>query len=369
MGNNKKQISVYLKAGSKAATSYYRFYQYFNRIDADFEYHLMIPDKRWNSFFPIAVQPLWKKIFIFFYIYVRVFVSLLRDIIKKPYCIIISRCLINKVMPYSYKLLILLAKKRGIVIIFDYDDNIISAGEVTRKAFDFYVRISNIVVVGSPILKDLVNNDCREKVVFLPTTDGDIHGLLTGMVTEKRLASFEKEIRIIWVGTFSSLPFIHEIISSIDELGNVLKETGRQLVFTVVCDRPFLYEATSYKLENIVWTREVAIEAMLNAHIGIMPLPDNESTRGKCSFKLIQYLSAGIPVVGSNVGMNKIVLKDNLGVGLSTNNKDEWVSAFLKIISDVDTWMWFSHNAFSDWQTNYNDIDNLQKWKTFLIKV
>ena len=65
----RKQVSVYLKAGERAATSYYRFYQYFKNLDADVKYNLMIPDNRWNDFFPIARQPKWKQVYIFFYIY------------------------------------------------------------------------------------------------------------------------------------------------------------------------------------------------------------------------------------------------------------------------------------------------------------
>ena len=53
------------------------------------------------------------------------------------------------------------------------------------------------------------------------------------------------------------------------------------------------------------------MKEIISAHIGIMPLPDNDFTRGKGGFKLIQYMSTAMPVIASAVGFNKqIVTKD-----------------------------------------------------------
>lgn len=362
----KKCISVYLKAGKNAATSYYRFYQFFDGIEARFMYHLMIPDSLWNSFFPISKQPFQKKVFIFFFIYFRTLMCLLRDTFLKPSYIVISRCLINKVFPYSYRFLLYLNKKRGVQLIFDFDDNIIISGEVTRKGLDYFTHISDIIIAGSPLLLELINEDDSHKGIFLPTTDGDLYGHIDNCVLKKRLDLFRDEIQVTWIGTFSGLEYLLEVMPAFEELGRLLKNENKYLVLTVVCDYPLDYHPDAFSLKNIKWTRQVAIESMLNAHIGIMPLRENESTRGKCSFKLIQYLSAGLPVVGTLVGMNKMVINDNVGVGLNNNSPKDWATAIYKIVMNSETWACYSKNASSFWQDNFSFNYNLKKWSAIL---
>ncbi len=43
--------------------------------------------------------------------------------------------------------------------------------------------------------------------------------------------------------------------------------------------------------------------------IGIMPLPNAPWERGKCGYKLIQYMSCGMPVVASAVGVNADIVR------------------------------------------------------------
>lgn len=361
-----KRVSVYLKAGRKAATSYYRFYQHFDKIDAEFEYHLMIPDKRWDAFFPIAIQPLWKKVFIFFYIYLRVLWSLVKDVVRKPDSIVISRCLINLVLPFSYKMLLKIVKRRGVKIIFDFDDQIIISREVSRYSFDYLTNISDTVIVGSTLLKELICPQDRGKVMFLPTTDGDIYDQVSENIKIARLNAFESEIKIVWVGTFSGLKYLRIILEAIENFGEYLHSLSKRLTFFVVCDEPLDYHPQHFVLKNIKWNRQLAVNTMLNAHIGIMPLEDNAVTRGKCSFKLIQYLSAGLPCIGTNVGMNKIVLINEVGIGLESNQTDKWFNAFKKIVESKEKWLSYANNAIERWRNEFHSDTNLNKWRALL---
>lgn len=359
----RKRISVYLKAGRNAATSYYRFFQFFDKLGADFRYHLMIPDDYWNFLFPIAIQPVWKKPFIFIYIYIRVLFSLIFDTIHKPDYIVISRCLINRVMPYSYRILLLTIQSLGTKIVFDFDDQIICAKEITRSNFDFLSDISYKIIVGSPLLKELVKEEFREKVCFMPTTDGDFYHLISNDITTSRLASFDREIRIVWLGTFSGLCNLNDIMKSIESFGKHLKKQGKKLRLVVVCDSALDYDPTFFILDNVKWSRQKAIEVLLNAHVGIMPLNDNEITRGKCSFKLIQYLSAGLPVIGTNVGMNRYVIVKEVGIGLETNDEKSWESAFLQLTTNKIQWLEYSNNALADWKIKYDYYRYMSDWK------
>ena len=362
----KKYISVYLKAGKNAATSYYRFYQYFKTIDADFKYNLMIPERKSKSFFPIARQPKWKQVFIFIYIYIRVLANLFSDLKRNPDYLVISRCIINRILPYSYIYIIKTLKRKKCKVIWDFDDNIIGF-EIPRKSFDQMASLSDIIVVGSPLLRDMVNVSNRQKVRILPTTDGDMHHLVTDDIKESRNKELVNVVKVIWVGTFSTLQYVERICKALEEVGLRLTKLNKTLQFTVVCDKELMYNAQHFNLININWEKQTAIDEMLHSHIGIMPLEDNESTRGKCGFKLIQYLSVGLPIVGSMVGMNKMIINDTVGVGVEELEIDSWVDAILQIVSNDFHWRELSDCAYKEWEAKYNCTTNLNKWKDDLL--
>ena len=65
-----------------------------------------------------------------------------------------------------------------------------------------------------------------------------------------------------------------------------------------------------------------------------MPLADDDWCRGKCSFKMIQYMAVGCPAVATSVGMNREVLRGNIGGILVENG--EWVSALESLLESSD---------------------------------
>jgi glycosyltransferase involved in cell wall biosynthesis len=69
--------------------------------------------------------------------------------------------------------------------------------------------------------------------------------------------------------------------------------------------------------------------------VGLMPLEDDAWTRGKCSFKMLQYMAAGLPAVVSPVGMNRDVLA--LGEsGIPAAGVDDWIDALRVLAADPD---------------------------------
>lgn len=83
---------------------------------------------------------------------------------------------------------------------------------MSRKTFDCLTKLSDVIVVGSPFLADLVSEDYKKKVLLLSTTDGDMHHLLTKDVNEVRIAEIETVIKVVWVGTFPLCIMLRESV-------------------------------------------------------------------------------------------------------------------------------------------------------------
>ena len=364
MVSKDKRVSVYLKTGRKAGTSYYRFYQYFDRMAGTFKYRKMLPDDIFDKLMPISRKSFFSKTLIYIYILIRRSSQLTSDLFWNPQYVIISRCLINKHIPLWIKFLLWIIRTRGTTVIWDFDDDIIAGGEIGRKVFDWQASVSSIIIIGSPYLKSLLEEHSHSRTIYLPTTDGEMAAPSFPLIEENRLQLFHDEVRLIWVGTFSGLGFLEQIWDDLEECAIYLD--NRQLVLTIVSDNTVEYQPKNFVLKQIPWQRDRAIREMEVSHIGIMPLEDTIATRGKCGFKLIQYLAAALPVIGSSVGINKLIISENVGFSINPYEKGMWCKAILAMTKSEAIWQEYSRAALDRWRMNYNSESNLDIWKQII---
>lgn len=121
-----------------------------------------------------------------------------------------------------------------------------------------------------------------------------------------------------WIGSPSTAPFLREIVSPLAELA---KEGAVRLV-VVGGSAPAI---AGVQIEELPWDAATEIDLINSFDVGVMPLPDDEWSRGKCAFKLIQYMACAVPVIGSAVGANESVVTPDCGYLASTH--EEWLSA------------------------------------------
>ncbi|MBK6367973.1 MAG: glycosyltransferase family 4 protein [Polaromonas sp.] len=86
-------------------------------------------------------------------------------------------------------------------------------------------------------------------------------------------------------------------------------------------------------MQSLPWSEENEVSDIQSFDIGIMPLPDAPFERGKCGYKLLQYMACGKPVIASAVGANTdiVVLGKN---GFLANTNAEWTTALYQLIDD-----------------------------------
>lgn len=131
-------------------------------------------------------------------------------------------------------------------------------------------------------------------------------------------------VNIGWTGSHSTLPYLNMVTDVLKEI-----EEEYNTNFIVIANKQ-----PSLPLKNlkfIPWNEQTEIEDLLKIDIGIMPLVADKWSEGKCGFKLIQYLSLGIPSVASPVGVNKAIISEGVTGFLCTTN-DEWKEALVKLI-------------------------------------
>lgn len=83
------------------------------------------------------------------------------------------------------------------------------------------------------------------------------------------------------------------------------------------------------------WDLEREIDQLYSFDVGIMPLPDTPWERGKGGYKLLNYMSVGLPVVTSPVGINKELIQDGVN-GFFATNQDEWIEKLHLLIEDFE---------------------------------
>lgn len=135
-----------------------------------------------------------------------------------------------------------------------------------------------------------------------------------------------------WTGSRATLPYLEAIQGALD----AFFDAHRDARLLVICDQPPRFTGrTRHHLEFVRWTPESELGGLASVSIGIMPLPDDDLARGKCSFKMLQYMACGLPVVVSPVGSNAEILEQG-EVGWAASDTESWVSALEACQRDPD---------------------------------
>ena len=131
-----------------------------------------------------------------------------------------------------------------------------------------------------------------------------------------------------WIGSQITHRYLEHIAPALCELRN--KEN---FVLNVISDKELTLPGLD--INNITWSQDSEICELRKFDIGIMPLSEDPFSRGKASYKLLQYMAAGVPSVASAVGMNIDVAGDN-EFALLADSDDDFISAITKLLHNCE---------------------------------
>jgi glycosyltransferase involved in cell wall biosynthesis len=212
----------------------------------------------------------------------------------------------------------LVARKHKTV--FDFDDAIferVFAGPKFRRL----VALADRVVAGNRYLAAAAG--APEKTVVIPTA----------VDTERFAAQPPREARgrdvvVGWTGLSGNF---HQLAIAVPGIARALRRSGAR--FLIISDRPPNRALAPLNPEFLRWRPETEVGDLARIDIGVMPLPDGRYERGKCAFKLLQYMALGRVGVASPVGANADVVQDGVD-GFLPSDDDAWDAALSRAIED-----------------------------------
>ncbi len=191
-------------------------------------------------------------------------------------------------------------------LLFDFDDAIWAEGPgngpnglFTKLHFwgktATICRLASGVLVGNAYLADYAKRHNDASRVFVVPTSIE----LERYPVQPELKD-DRTFVIVWSGSTSTLPHFEHARAALEQLAR-----RRRLVVKVICNRAPDRPIAGAENVFVPWSENGEAENIGASHVGIMPLPDDVFTRGKCGLKALQYMATGRPVVIAPVGMNK----------------------------------------------------------------
>jgi glycosyltransferase involved in cell wall biosynthesis len=220
----------------------------------------------------------------------------------------------------------------GVPIATDYDDAIFHRYDKHRRGMvrallghkiDRVMAASDLVVAGNSYLADHARRSGAKRVEIIPT----VVNLESYHVNLGRRSS--EAPRVGWIGTPQTW---QELAQPIHRVLDPLLAQNRAQFRAVGAGMQPEIKGT---LEIIPWTEDTEISLIQSMDIGLMPLPDTPWTRGKCGYKLIQYMACGLPVVASPVGVNSDIVEHGVN-GFLVKNNDDWLRAVRTLLHNPD---------------------------------
>jgi len=224
-----------------------------------------------------------------------------------------------------------LIHRSGVPMVFDFDDAVFVSYRSPTNGYLSYLkmasktkaicRMASHVMAGNPYLAEYAGR-VNQNVTIVPTTiDTEKY-----TVSERRSESAIPTIG--WTGSFST-------VQHLDTVRPALEKLARKIPFRLRVIGTPSYQLDGVEVEAMPWRSDTELEDLNKIDIGIMPLPDDAWSKGKCGLKALQFMALGIPTVCSPVGVNTEIIQDGQN-GFIADGEDEWIEKLSLLVGSPE---------------------------------
>jgi glycosyltransferase involved in cell wall biosynthesis len=220
-------------------------------------------------------------------------------------------------------------------LVYDFDDAVFLSN--TSDANRWIAALKNPQKTGAIIRKcDQVIAGNEFLAAYARRFNPSVHVIPTSIDvdlfvprSDSRPASSSAPITIGWIGTPTTASFL-------TPLAPVLRALAAEQAFEFrVAGSTSALAFDGVPTRNLQWSLDGEVGLFNQCDIGVYPLPDDDWARGKCGFKAIQFMSCGVPVVASAVGVNREIVQDGVN-GFLASTADEWRDKLSALIGDAN---------------------------------
>jgi glycosyltransferase involved in cell wall biosynthesis len=218
-------------------------------------------------------------------------------------------------------------RSRARRLVYDVDDAVMYTSEGEdhsrrRGRFATTVKTADLVVCGNQFLADEASRD-TDRILVVPTC------INTETYRPGLRADHGRTLTIGWTGSRSTNAYLNDIFPPLAQLHGpaqlkIISDTAAGFDFFRLVHVPSTF---------VTWTPKTEIAEAATFDIGLMPLPDNRWTQGKCGFKALQYMALGIPAVCSPVGVNRDIVHDGVD-GFFAPTLQDWFPVITRLLKD-----------------------------------
>jgi glycosyltransferase involved in cell wall biosynthesis len=219
-------------------------------------------------------------------------------------------------------------RKNSRRLIYDFDDAVMfrdsnkknySSGK-RKNNFLRIVKNSDIIIAGNEYLKAFAVKENPNTFIIPTSIDMDRY-------IERPSVVSSESVVLGWIGSSSTLSYLEKM----KNVWDALYDRFSNVRLKIVADK--FFDCDRIPVIKKQWRYEEEIDDLHSFDIGLMPLTDDPWSRGKCGFKLLQYMAVGIPAVCSPVGVNRTIVTDGVN-GFWANDDAEWIEKIGALISN-----------------------------------
>ncbi len=209
-------------------------------------------------------------------------------------------------------------------LIYDLDDALFYRDSYSPKRAASWTRLSrywatvyaaDLVLAGNEFLAERARRHTdAHRVALVPTC------VTPSRYPLARHDSHDRGVELVWIGQHSTLPSLSQAEECLAAAAQAVPGLGLR----VICDR--FPKLSGVPVRAMRWSRGSETANIAAADIGVNWLPDDPWSQGKCGLKVLQYMSAGLPVIGNSVGMNRAMIIPG-ETGFLADTPDAWREA------------------------------------------